>query len=154
MRYSIRFPALLRCCDGLEKTARQHIRELEELRQTRQSLSRLSGMEAVLAGIDRELTEMEDQKRVLLVMAQAARRAHQIYRDTENTVIDKADCPSPPLTELKLTGEGGRPGSGPVWQVTVSAAGGTSTAVKIEKLDVRGYTALLTDMNVTLKAAR
>jgi len=153
MRYSIRFPTLLQCYDGLEKTAREHNREIESLRETRGNLARLSGMEAVLAGIDRELAEMEEQRRVLLAMAQAVRRAHQIYTATENAVIDEADCPCRPLTELRLSAGGGGPGTGAVWQVTSSAPDGASAAA-VEKIDIGPCAALLAEMDVVLKAAR
>lgn len=156
MRYSLRFPTLLRCYDELEKTARRHIREIENLRETRGKLAQLSGTEAVLAGIDRELAEMEDQKRVLLTMAQAVRRAHQIYTATEDTIIEETDCPYRALTELKFTDGGGGPGSGTVWQVTVSDPDGSSqsAAVKIQQIDTGDYTALLAEMEVMLKAVR
>ncbi len=158
MRYSVRFPVLLRCCDELEKTARQHIREIDGLRQTRRNLSRLSGMEAVVARIDRELTEMEEQRRVLLSMAQAVRRAHQIYTDAEKAVMDEADCPCRPLTELRFDG-GGAGGGGTdsriVWSVrpVETVLVGQGRSLEVTKLDVRPYATLMASMDVTLKAA-
>lgn len=154
MRYSLRFPTLLRCCGELEKTARRHIREIENLRETRGKLAQLSGMEAVLAGIDRELAEMESQKRVLLTMAQAVQRARQIYTATEDAIIEETDCPYRALTELKFAAGGGGPGNGTAWQVTVSAPDGASqaAAVEIKQIDTGAYTALLAEMDVILKA--
>jgi len=157
MRYSVRFPVLLRCCDELEEAARRHIREIDELRQTRRDLSRLTGMEGVLAGIDRELAEMEEQRRVLLAMAQAVRRAHQIYRDAENAVMDEADCPRRTLTELRFGGGGGGGAEpGPVWRIESAAPeeGGQSCLLEIVKLDITAYAIVMASMDVTLKAAR
>lgn len=155
MRYSIRFPTFLQCYEELEKTTRRHIQEIENLRETRGKLAQLSGMEAVLTGIDRELAEMEDQKRVLFAMAQAVRRAHQIYTATENTVIEEADCPYRAITELRLTGDS-RQSAQTVWQVALSAPDRSSQAavVEIQQIDLGACAALLSEMDVTLKAAR
>jgi len=121
VRYSIRLAALLKCGEHLEQAARAERREIEEVQGVIRRLNGLWGMSGVISGLRKDVQDMEEQVQITLMMAQAARRIHQIYMDMERSITDAADCP------FQL--EPGRNGCGaPVFPAASGRGAGTGDA--------------------------
>lgn len=149
MRYRVRLAGLLSCCEELERASAKLRLEAEELDIVIRQLSELDYLEGVLAKLSLDRRNLEEETRLTLVMAQAARRCHSTYKSTEEQIIEDLDCPRHILLD------GGDAASGNVFMYDTPVLTHSSTEARTVgavdwHTDMTDYAAVLAALEITV----